>query len=78
MFKRHVVGQRISPSEPAALSMALAPAPMTISADLDYLHHMSDDEREAYDKGRPPPIQYPGPPGFKAVGYMFRRLSLRR
>jgi hypothetical protein len=51
----------------------------TSAADLDYLHCMSDDEREAYDKGRqPPPIQPPGPPGFSAVDYMFRRLSLRR
>ena len=80
MFKRRAAGQRIFPSEPAAPSMAPAPAPMTTSAaDLDYLHCMSDDEREAYDKGRqPPPVQPPGPPGFSAVGYMFRRLSLRR
>jgi hypothetical protein len=27
---------------------------------------------------QPPRIQYPAPPGFSAMGYMFRRLSLRR
>jgi hypothetical protein len=83
MFKRHAADQRIIPSEMRAFSMAPALTPMTpsdsISADLYYLHHMSDFGREAYDKGRePPPVQYPGPPGFSAVGYMFRRLSLRR
>jgi len=80
MFKRLAAGQRISPSETAATSMAPAPAPMTTpAADLDYLHCMSDDEREAYDKGRqPPPVQLPGPQGISAVGFMFRRLSLRR
>ena len=56
MFKRHAAGhQRIFPSEPAAPSMAPAPAPMTtsdsISADLGYLHHVSDEEREAYANG---------------------------
>ena len=55
MFKRHAAGQRIFPSEPAAPSMAPAPAPMTTSdsipAELGYLHRVSDDEREAYKKG---------------------------
>jgi hypothetical protein len=78
MFKRRATGQRIFPSEPGAPSMA--PAPMTTSnstsADLAYLHHSGDDGREAYDKGRQP-NQYPGPLKFTAVGYMFRRLSLR-
>jgi hypothetical protein len=80
MFKRRAAGQRIFPSEPAAPSMAPAPAPLTPSAaDLDYLHCLSDEEREGYANGRqPPPIQPPAPPGFRAVGYMFRRLSLRR
>jgi hypothetical protein len=82
MFKHLAADQKIYPSETGAPSMTRAPAPMTnlgsISADLAYLHRMSDDEREAYDKGRePPPIQPPGPPGVSAVGYMFRRLSLR-
>ena len=48
MFKHRATGQRIFPSEPAAPSMARAPAPMTtsdsISADLGY--RVSDDERE--------------------------------
>ena len=76
MFKRRAAGQRIFPLEMAAPSIAAAPSPMTTSAaDLDYLHHVSDDERKAYNKGRQrPPIQPPG----SAVGYMFRRLSLRR
>jgi hypothetical protein len=70
MFKRLAAGQRISPSEMAAHSMAPAPAPMTtsdsISADL---HHVGDEERHANGEQ---------PPGFSAVDYMFRRLSLRR
>ncbi len=82
MFKRHAAGQRIFPSEMAATSFAPAPAPMTtseISADLDYLHHAGDEEREGYANGeQPPPIQPPAPPGSSAVGYMFRRLSLQR
>jgi hypothetical protein len=50
-----------------------------LTADLNYLHHVNDDKCEAHDNARQrPPIQYPGPPGFSAVGYMFRRLSLRR
>jgi hypothetical protein len=80
MFKRRAAGQRIFPSE---MAMAPAPAPMTTSdsipADLGYLHHAGDEEREGYANGeQPPPIQPPAPPGFSAVGYMFRRLSLRR
>jgi hypothetical protein len=76
-------GQRIFPSEPAALSRAPGQAPMTtsgsISADLGHLHHVGNEEREGYANGeQPPPVQPPGPPGFSAVGYMFRRLSLRR
>jgi hypothetical protein len=48
MFKRRAAG----PSEPAAPSIAPAPAPMTTpAADLDYLHCMSDDEREGYVNG---------------------------
>jgi hypothetical protein len=48
------------------------------SADLAYLHHVSDEEREGYASGQQPPsIHYPVLPGFNAVGYMFRRLSLR-
>ena len=80
MFKRRAAGQRIFPSEPAALSMAPAPAPMTTSAaDLDYLHCMSDDEREGYVNGeQPPPIQYPSPPSFAKSGFLFRRLSIKR
>jgi hypothetical protein len=82
MFKRRAAGQRIFPSEPAAPSIASASTPMTTSetsADLAYLHHVSDEEREGYANGeQPPPIQSPGPPGFSAVGYIFRRLSLRR
>ena len=83
MFKRRAADQRIFPSEPAAHSMAPAPAPMTTSdstlADLAYLHHVSDEEREGYASGQQPPlIHYPVLPGFNAVGYMFRRLSLRR
>jgi len=67
----------------AAHSMAPARAPITtsdsISADLDYLHHVGEEERKGCENGeQAPPIQYPGPPGFSAVGYMFRRLSLRR
>jgi hypothetical protein len=83
MFKRGATGQRILPSEPGAPSMTRAPAPMTnsgsISADLGYLHHVGDEEREDYVNGeQPPPIQYPGLQGLSAVGYMFRRLRLRR
>jgi hypothetical protein len=80
MFERRAAGQRIFPSETTAPSMAPAPAPMTISAaDLGYLHRVSDDKLEAYEKGcQPPPIQPPASPGFSTVGYMFRRLSLRR
>ena len=59
MFERRAAGQRIFPSETTAPSMAPAPAPMTISAaDLGYLHRVSDDKLEAYEKGcQPPPIQ---------------------
>ena len=83
MFKRRTAGQRIFPPEMAAHSMAPAPPPITtsdsISADLAYLHHVSDEEREGYANGQQPPsIHYPVLPGFNAVGYMFRRLSLRR
>ena len=50
MFKRHAAGERIFRSEPAAPSMAPAQAPMTnsdlMSADLGYLHHVRDEERE--------------------------------
>ena len=54
MFKCRAAGQRIASSETTAPSMAPAPAPMTTSAaDLDYLHCMSDDEREAYNEGPP-------------------------
>jgi hypothetical protein len=49
MFKRRAIGQRIFPSDPAAPSVAPAPAAMTtsdsISADLDYLHQ-GEEERE--------------------------------
>lgn len=81
MFKRRAVGQRIFLSEMAAHS--IAPAPMTtsdsISADPDYLHHVGDEERKGYANGeQAPSFQYPGPLGFSAAGYMFRRLSLRR
>jgi hypothetical protein len=83
MFKRRAAGQRIFPSEMVARSMAPSPSPISTSdsilADLDYLHHAGDEEREGYANGQqPPPIQYPGPPEFSAVGYIFRRLSLRR
>ena len=66
MFKCRAAGQRITPSEPAAPSMAPAPAPTTtsdsISADLGYLHHVGDEEREGYANGEQPPrIQYPRP-----------------
>ena len=83
MFKRCAIGQRIFPSDPAAPSMAPAPAPMTtsdsISADLAYLHHVVGEGRKGYANGEQvPPIQSPVPPGVSAMGYMFRRLSLRR
>jgi hypothetical protein len=83
MFKRRAAGQRIFPSEPAAPSMTRAPAPMTnsgsMSADPGYLHHVSDENREGYaDSEQPLRIQFSDPPGFSGVGYMFRRLSLRR
>jgi hypothetical protein len=82
MLNRRAADQRIFPSEPAAHSMAPALTPMTTSetsADLAYLHHVSDEEREGYANGQQPPsIHYPVLPGFNAVGYMFRRLSLRR
>jgi hypothetical protein len=81
MFKRHAAGQRIFPSEPGAPSMTRAPMTTSdsISADLDYLHHMGDEVREGYANGKQPPtILYPGRPGFSAMGYIFRRLSLRR
>ena len=75
MFKRRAAKQRIFLSEPAAPSIASGPAPMTtsdsISADLDCLHHVGDEERKGYANGEQPP-------GFSAVGYMFRRLTLRR
>jgi hypothetical protein len=74
MFKRRATDQRIFPSEPAAPSIALAATPMTTwetSAGLAYLHHVGDEERKGYANGEQPP-------GFSAVGYMFRRLSLRR
>jgi hypothetical protein len=60
MFKHRAAGQRMFPSEPASLSMAPGPAPMTNSdsksANLDYLHHVLGDEREGYVNGerRPP------------------------
>ena len=82
MFKRRAADQRIFPLEPATPSIASAPSPMTTSetsADLAYLHHVSDEEREGYANGQQPPsIQSPGPPEFSAVGYIFRRLALRR
>jgi hypothetical protein len=83
MFKRRAAERRIFPSEPAAPSIASAPAPMTpsdsTSANLVYLFHVNDEEREDCANGeQPPPIQSPGPPGLSAVGYMFRRLRLRR
>ena len=82
MFKRQAADERIIPSEMGALSMAPALAPLTtsdsISADLDYLHHVRDEERKGYANGEQLPPIRPGPPGFSAVGYMFRRLSLRR
>ena len=50
MFKRRVTGQQILPSELGTPSMTRAPAPMansgSISADLGYLHHVGDGERE--------------------------------
>jgi hypothetical protein len=50
-----------------------------MSADLDYLHHMSDDERAGYANGeQPPPIQYLGLPSFAKAGFLFRRLSIKR
>src|SRR6202040_2182344 len=82
MFKRRAAGHhRIFPSQPAAPPMAPAPAPMTTSdsipADLGYLHLVSDDELEAYEKGcHPPPIQPPAPPGFTAAGYMIPPIEL--
>jgi len=73
MFKCRAAGQRIFPSEMTAHSMAPAPAPMTnsgsISVDLGYLHHVIDEEREGYANGEQAPP-------FRAMGYMFRRLSL--
>jgi hypothetical protein len=83
MFKRRATGQGNLPPEPGAPSMAPAPAPMTtsdsISADLAYLHHIGDEEREDYANGEQPlQIQFSDPPGVSAVGYMFRRLGLRR
>jgi hypothetical protein len=83
MFKRRATGQRIFPSDPAAPSMAPAPAPMTTSdsilADLAYLHRAGDEEREDYANGEQPlRVRFCAPPGFRPVGYMFRRLSLRR
>jgi|SRR5580693_1198582 hypothetical protein len=81
MFKRRAADQRIFPLEPATPSIASALTPMATSetsADLAYLHHVSDEEREGYASGQQPPsIHYPVLPGFNAVGYMFRRLSLR-
>jgi len=55
MFKRRAAGQqRIFSSEMAAPSMAPAPAPITTSdsilADLDYLHHVGDEEREGFSR----------------------------
>jgi hypothetical protein len=80
MFKR-ATGQRILPSKPGAPSIASAPDPMTasdsISADLVYLHHVGDKEREGYANGKQPPsIHYPVLPEFSAAGYIFRRLRL--
>ena len=53
MFKRRAAGQ--FPPEPAAPSMAPAPAPMTtsdsISADLVYLYHVGDEGPEGYANG---------------------------
>jgi hypothetical protein len=81
MFKRRATGQQILQSEPAAPSMAPAPAPITTSdsnsADLAFLHHMSDDERKGNAGEQPLRIQFSGPTGFNARGYMFRRLNLR-
>jgi hypothetical protein len=83
MFKRRATGRQILPSELGAPSMTRAPAPMRksglISADLAFLHHMSDDQREDYANGeRPLRAQFFAPPGLSAMGYIFRRLSLRR
>jgi hypothetical protein len=82
MFKRRATGQRIFPSEPAAPSMTPASPPIrtsdSILADLGYLHHVGDEECEDANVEQPLRIQSSGPPGFSAVGYMFRRLSLRR
>jgi len=51
----------------------------SIWADLGYLDPVGDEKREAYANDEQlPPIQYPGPPEFSVVRYMFRRLSLRR
>jgi hypothetical protein len=51
----------------------------SMSADLDYLHHMSDDERAGYANGeQPPPIQYLGLPSFAKAAFLFRRLSIKR
>jgi hypothetical protein len=63
--------------------MTRSPAPMTksnsILADLGYLRHVGDEKREDYASGEQPlRVQFSGPRGFSAVGYMFRRLSLRR
>jgi hypothetical protein len=78
MFNHRAAGQRIFPSEPFVRSMTRAPAPMTTSeTNIAFLHHMSDDERKGNAGEQPPPIQHPGPTGFNARGYMFRRLNLR-
>jgi hypothetical protein len=71
MFNRHAADQRI---------IWMAPAPLTtwdsISADLDYLHHVRDEQRKGYANGEQTlRIHYSGPTGFR--GYMFRRLNLR-
>jgi hypothetical protein len=81
MFNHRAAGQRIFPSELSARSMTRAPAPTTTSdsnsADLAFLHHMSDDERKGNAGEKPLRIQISGPTGFNARGYMFRRLNLR-
>jgi hypothetical protein len=82
LLRRH--GRIVQPKNGDALFLAARqPKSETtsdsVSADLVHLHHVGDEEREGYANGEQPPrIQYPAPPGFGAMGYMFGRLSLRR
>jgi hypothetical protein len=79
MFKRRAAGQRIFPSEmathsmPASAQVSEPPSPASsIGAQLDFLNHVGDEERQ------PPPIQYSGPSSFAKSGFLFRRRSIKR